>query len=193
MLFKGEAVPRQAARGLMWLTLASDAAAPQETWITELHAARVQAGERRRTGAGARLYRALDQGRREIRSHRLVALTRIFRSTLELARSTTPERGRMAFPSHAHVCRCRRRPDGRPPAVTAAGGRCGCRCSSASAGLIVPECVEPARFRADGADRVGQTEIAKRAEFRPGSAAGTARRLTQASGLRASAGAGMTL
>ena len=39
MLFKGEHVPRQTARGLMWLTLASDAAGPQDGWITELHAA----------------------------------------------------------------------------------------------------------------------------------------------------------
>lgn len=37
MLFKGEHVPRQAARGLMWLTLASDSASVKETWITELH------------------------------------------------------------------------------------------------------------------------------------------------------------
>ncbi len=40
MLFKGETLPRQAARGLMWLTLARDAAGgAQETWITDLHAA----------------------------------------------------------------------------------------------------------------------------------------------------------
>jgi TPR repeat protein len=37
MLFKGESVPRQAARGLAWLTLARDAASPQETWIAELY------------------------------------------------------------------------------------------------------------------------------------------------------------
>ena len=37
MLFKGDAVPRQAARGLMLLTLASDSAPQQETWIHELH------------------------------------------------------------------------------------------------------------------------------------------------------------
>jgi TPR repeat protein len=42
MLFKGETVPRQAARGLMWLTLARDAASAQEPWITELHAAASQ-------------------------------------------------------------------------------------------------------------------------------------------------------
>jgi TPR repeat protein len=37
MLFKGEHVQRQAARGLMWLALARDAATAQETWISELY------------------------------------------------------------------------------------------------------------------------------------------------------------
>jgi len=35
MLFEGDHVPRQAARGLMWLTLARDSATPDETWIKE--------------------------------------------------------------------------------------------------------------------------------------------------------------
>jgi hypothetical protein len=35
MLFNGEQLPRQAARGLMWLTLARDSAAPDETWIKD--------------------------------------------------------------------------------------------------------------------------------------------------------------
>ena len=35
MLFNGEQLPRQPARGLMWLTLARDSAAPDETWIKE--------------------------------------------------------------------------------------------------------------------------------------------------------------
>jgi uncharacterized protein len=35
MLFNGERLPRQTARGLMWLTLARDSAAPDETWIKE--------------------------------------------------------------------------------------------------------------------------------------------------------------
>jgi TPR repeat protein len=35
MLFNGERLPRQAARGLMWLTLARDSAGPDETWIKE--------------------------------------------------------------------------------------------------------------------------------------------------------------
>jgi uncharacterized protein len=39
MLFKGEDVRRQAPRGLMWLTLARDAAPARETWIADLYAA----------------------------------------------------------------------------------------------------------------------------------------------------------
>jgi TPR repeat protein len=35
MLFNGDQLPRQAARGLMWLTLARDSAAPDETWIKD--------------------------------------------------------------------------------------------------------------------------------------------------------------
>jgi TPR repeat protein len=37
MLFKGEYIPRQAARGLMWLTLARDSSGPDEKWISDLH------------------------------------------------------------------------------------------------------------------------------------------------------------
>ncbi|MEH2527522.1 MULTISPECIES: tetratricopeptide repeat protein [unclassified Bradyrhizobium] len=35
MLFNGDRLPRQPARGLMWLTLARDNAAPDESWIRE--------------------------------------------------------------------------------------------------------------------------------------------------------------
>jgi len=35
MLFNGDHLPRQAARGLMFLTLARDSAGPEETWIKE--------------------------------------------------------------------------------------------------------------------------------------------------------------
>jgi len=35
MLFNGDQLPRQAARGLMWLTLARDSAAADETWIRD--------------------------------------------------------------------------------------------------------------------------------------------------------------
>jgi TPR repeat protein len=37
MLFSGEYVPRQAARGLMWLTLAKDAASSDQPWVTKLY------------------------------------------------------------------------------------------------------------------------------------------------------------
>ena len=33
MLFEGDHVPRQAARGLMWLTLAKDSAAPYRSGL----------------------------------------------------------------------------------------------------------------------------------------------------------------
>ena len=42
MLFKGEDVPRQAARGLMWLTLARDSAGSNELWISDLYDAAFQ-------------------------------------------------------------------------------------------------------------------------------------------------------
>jgi TPR repeat protein len=52
MLFKGEYTPRQAARGLMWLTLARDNASPGETWIADLYtAAMKQATPEERAGA----------------------------------------------------------------------------------------------------------------------------------------------
>jgi TPR repeat protein len=37
MLFKGDAVQRKAAYGLMWLTLARDSAGPAEAWIADLY------------------------------------------------------------------------------------------------------------------------------------------------------------
>ena len=37
MLFRGQHVPRQAARGLMWLTLGRDCAAGEESWIKPLY------------------------------------------------------------------------------------------------------------------------------------------------------------
>jgi uncharacterized protein len=37
MLFQGQRVPRQAARGLMWLTLGRDCAGPEDSWIKPLY------------------------------------------------------------------------------------------------------------------------------------------------------------
>jgi TPR repeat protein len=60
MLFKGELTPRQAARGLMWLTLARDNASPGETWIADLYAAAMkQASPDERAAAYAFLERWL--------------------------------------------------------------------------------------------------------------------------------------
>ena len=41
MLFKGEQVSRQAARGLFWLIVAKDSAGPEEGWITDMYASAV--------------------------------------------------------------------------------------------------------------------------------------------------------
>jgi TPR repeat protein len=39
MLFKGDKVSRQAARGLFWLIVAKDGAGPNETWINDMYTA----------------------------------------------------------------------------------------------------------------------------------------------------------
>jgi len=52
MLFKGEEVSRQAGRGLFWLIVAKDSAAPDETWITDMYSsALAQASENDRAMA----------------------------------------------------------------------------------------------------------------------------------------------
>jgi uncharacterized protein len=64
MLFKGEYTPRQAARGLMWLTLARDGAPSADTWIADLYtAAMKQATVDERAAALADLERWLKGGR----------------------------------------------------------------------------------------------------------------------------------
>jgi TPR repeat protein len=66
ILFKGDAVPRQAARGLMWLTLARDAATPQETWIVEMQKqAFNEASDQDRAAALAFIERWIRGGRKE--------------------------------------------------------------------------------------------------------------------------------
>jgi uncharacterized protein len=42
MLFEGDHVPRQAARGLMWLALAKDSARADQAWITKLYDSAMQ-------------------------------------------------------------------------------------------------------------------------------------------------------
>jgi uncharacterized protein len=65
MLFNGERLPRQAARGLMWLTLACEAARPDENWIRESYnRAFAQASVDDRAMAGQMLEQWL-KGRRD--------------------------------------------------------------------------------------------------------------------------------
>jgi uncharacterized protein len=64
MLFKGEYVPRDAARGLMYLILGSDAASSGETWITDLYTAALkQATPDERARALDLLKRWIEQSR----------------------------------------------------------------------------------------------------------------------------------
>lgn len=65
MLFNGEVLPKQAARGLMWLTLARDNAGPDEVWINEVYTSALKrASEDDRAMAGRLLERWV-QGRRD--------------------------------------------------------------------------------------------------------------------------------
>jgi len=41
MLFRGDQISRQAARGLFWLILAKDSAGPDEGWITEMYSSAI--------------------------------------------------------------------------------------------------------------------------------------------------------
>jgi uncharacterized protein len=68
ILFKGESVPRDAARGLMYLILARDAATPKETWIAELYnAAMRQATPDEQESALVRVERWTQQSRNQHR------------------------------------------------------------------------------------------------------------------------------
>jgi TPR repeat protein len=70
LLFQGKYVPRDAARGLMWLKLARDAATPEETWITDQYtAAWEQATPDERTRALDLLKRWIEQSRSGRREH----------------------------------------------------------------------------------------------------------------------------
>jgi exopolysaccharide production negative regulator len=64
MLFGGDHVPRQAARGLMWLALAKDSARADQAWITKLYdSAMKQASEDERALAAVYLRRWLETRR----------------------------------------------------------------------------------------------------------------------------------
>jgi uncharacterized protein len=64
MLFKGETLPRDASRGLMYLILARDFATPKETWIAELYNAAVkQATPDEQAGALVHVEHWIEQSR----------------------------------------------------------------------------------------------------------------------------------
>src|SRR4029079_19408022 len=66
MLFEGDHVPRQAARGLMWLARAKDSARADQAWITKLYdSAMKQASEDERALAAVYLRRWLETRREE--------------------------------------------------------------------------------------------------------------------------------
>lgn len=66
MLFAGDHVPRQAARGLMWLTLAKDSArSEQQTWITRLYESAMQQASQDEQALAALYLRRWLETRRE--------------------------------------------------------------------------------------------------------------------------------
>ena len=65
MLFRGDGVPRQAARGLMWLSIASlSAKSAKEAWIRDLQAKDIAAANENERGAAAAFLSA--RGKREV-------------------------------------------------------------------------------------------------------------------------------
>jgi TPR repeat protein len=66
MLFKGDHVPRQAAQGLMWLTMARDAATTnEESWIADLYDAAFSQATDEERGVALRLLETRLKNRRE--------------------------------------------------------------------------------------------------------------------------------
>ncbi len=73
LLFKGQSVPHDGARGLMWLMLARDATTPGETWITDQYTAALkQATAEERTLALDLLGRWIEQSRSARREQPLI-------------------------------------------------------------------------------------------------------------------------
>jgi TPR repeat protein len=65
MLFNGDQLPKQAARGLMWLTLASDSAAPDEVWIKDSYAKAIAKASEDDRAMALQMLQNWVQGRRE--------------------------------------------------------------------------------------------------------------------------------
>jgi TPR repeat protein len=65
MLFNGDLLPRQSARGLMWLTLARDNAGPDEIWINEVYTGALKRATEDDRAMAGRLLERWVQGRRD--------------------------------------------------------------------------------------------------------------------------------
>lgn len=65
MLFNGDVFQRQAARGLMWLTLARENAGPDEIWIHELYTSALKRATEEDRAMAARLLERWVEGRRD--------------------------------------------------------------------------------------------------------------------------------
>src|SRR5262249_14157010 len=78
MLFRGQSVPRDASKGLMWLILARDAATPKETWITDLYNAAVkQSTEVERNVALVHVEQWIEQSRTGQRTPSVILILQI--------------------------------------------------------------------------------------------------------------------
>lgn len=65
MLFNGDLLPRQAARGLMWLTLARENAGSEEIWINEVYTSALKRASEEDRALAGRLLERWVQGRRD--------------------------------------------------------------------------------------------------------------------------------
>ncbi|MDQ8728806.1 tetratricopeptide repeat protein [Bradyrhizobium sp. LHD-71] len=65
MLFNGDVLQRQAARGLMWLTLARENAGPDELWINEVYTSALKRATEDDRAMAGRLLERWVQGRRD--------------------------------------------------------------------------------------------------------------------------------
>jgi TPR repeat protein len=65
MLFTGDHLQRQAARGLMWLTLAQESATPDEAWIHESYKAAIRKASEDDRAMALKLLERWVQGRRD--------------------------------------------------------------------------------------------------------------------------------
>jgi uncharacterized protein len=89
MLFRGDGVPRQSARGLMWLTIAcASAKAPKEAWIHDLQAKDLAAATDNERSAAAAFLTA--RGKREVTSLLVAPAHAAAVAPLQLSGASTP-------------------------------------------------------------------------------------------------------